>query len=96
MLVISEANGNSGIGMALGTERSASRSPYASITKVARGYLRSILENPESRKIFYFLVLNMCYMLVQMLYGIWTNSLGLISDGQVDVHIILDYTLTHI
>lgn len=24
----------------------------------------------------------MCYMLVQMLYGIWTNSLGLISDGE--------------
>ena len=27
----------------------------------------------------------MCYMLVQMLYGIWTNSLGLISDGIVPV-----------
>lgn len=46
-----------------------------------RAYLKDILSNPESRKIFYFLMLNMCYMLVQMLYGIWTNSLGLISDG---------------
>ena len=27
-------------------------------------------------------MLNMCYMLVQMLYGVWTNSLGLISDGK--------------
>lgn len=26
-------------------------------------------------------MLNMAYMLVQMLYGVWTNSLGLISDG---------------
>lgn len=25
----------------------------------------------------------MCYMLVQMLYGVWTNSLGLISDGEL-------------
>ena len=46
-----------------------------------RAYLKDILSNPESRKIFYFLMLNMCYMLVQMLYGVWTNSLGLISDG---------------
>ena len=39
------------------------------------------MSNPESRRIFYFLVLNLFYMMVQMLYGVWTNSLGLISDG---------------
>jgi len=39
------------------------------------------MSNPESRRIFYFLVLNLSYMMVQMLYGVWTNSLGLISDG---------------
>ncbi|PIL25045.1 transporter [Ganoderma sinense ZZ0214-1] len=32
-------------------------------------------------------MLNMCYMLVQMLYGIWTNSLGLISDA---IHMAFD------
>ena len=26
-------------------------------------------------------MLNLAYMLVQLLYGVWTNSLGLISDG---------------
>ena len=26
-------------------------------------------------------MLNLFYMLIQMLYGVWTNSLGLISDG---------------
>ena len=57
-------------------------SPYASSTRIIKAYLKSILSNPESRKIFYFLMLNMCYMLVQMLYGVWTNSLGLISDGE--------------
>ena len=56
--------------------------PYANVSRTVRTYLKAILSNPESRKIFYFLMLNMCYMLVQMLYGIWTNSLGLISDGE--------------
>src|SRR6266403_2025518 len=50
-------------------------------TQVARSHLKTILSNPESRRIFYFLVLNLSYMMVQMLYGVWTNSLGLISDG---------------
>lgn len=51
-------------------------------SKLIKSYVKTILSNPESRKIFYFLMLNMCYMLVQMLYGVWTNSLGLISDGK--------------
>lgn len=57
---------------------------YKSTSRLVQAYLKDILSNPESRKIFYFLMLNMCYMLVQMLYGIWTNSLGLISDGKAD------------
>ncbi|OJT09647.1 hypothetical protein TRAPUB_13900 [Trametes pubescens] len=60
---------------------------YAVSSRLVRAYLKDILSNPESRKIFYFLMLNMCYMLVQMLYGIWTNSLGLISDA---IHMAFD------
>lgn len=56
-----------------------SRTPTS---RLMRSYLKTILSNPESRKIFYFLMLNLSYMMVQMLYGIWTNSLGLISDGE--------------
>lgn len=44
------------------------------------GYMKVILENQDSRQIFFFLLLNLSYMFVQMTYGIWTNSLGLISD----------------
>jgi len=55
--------------------------PRTPTARLLKSYLKTILSNPESRKIFYFLCLNMCYMLVQMLYGVWTNSLGLISDG---------------
>ncbi|KIY52849.1 cation efflux protein [Fistulina hepatica ATCC 64428] len=58
-----------------------------SASRLVRSYVKTILSNPESRKIFYFLVLNMCYMLVQMLYGVWTNSLGLISDA---IHMAFD------
>ncbi|KAF9245319.1 cation efflux protein [Melanogaster broomeanus] len=62
-------------------------SPRTPVSKLLRFYLNSILSDNESRKIFYFLALNMCYMLVQMLYGVWTNSLGLISDA---IHMAFD------
>lgn len=55
--------------------------PRTPTARLVKAYLKTILANPESRKIFYFLMLNLSYMLVQMLYGVWTNSLGLISDG---------------
>lgn len=45
------------------------------------GFYNTVMSNPESRKIAYFLTLNLAYMGVQITYGIWTNSLGLISDG---------------
>lgn len=55
--------------------------PRTPTSRLLKAYLKTILANPESRKIFYFLMLNLSYMLIQMLYGVWTNSLGLISDG---------------
>ncbi|KAF7973646.1 hypothetical protein HWV62_14726 [Athelia sp. TMB] len=60
------------------------RTPTA---RLIRSYLKTILSNPESRKIFYFLLLNLSYMGVQMMYGVWTNSLGLISDA---IHMAFD------
>lgn len=44
--------------------------------------LSIILGNNDSKQIFYFLLLNLSYMFVQLAYGVWTNSLGLISDGK--------------
>lgn len=52
-----------------------------------RSLLSHILRSPESSKIFYFLLLNMLYMVVQVLWGVWTNSLGLISDA---IHMAFD------
>ncbi|GET00019.1 zinc transporter 5 [Rhizophagus clarus] len=50
-------------------------------------FIKTILGNHDSRQIFYFLLLNLSYMLVQMFYGVWTNSLGLISDA---IHMFFD------
>ncbi|KAF7317968.1 J domain-containing protein [Mycena kentingensis (nom. inval.)] len=61
--------------------------PRTPTSRLLRSYFKTIIANPESRKIFYFLMLNMAYMLVQMLYGVWTNSLGLISDA---IHMAFD------
>ncbi|KAI0305962.1 cation efflux family-domain-containing protein [Multifurca ochricompacta] len=55
--------------------------PQVPATQLARSHLNTIMSNSESRRIFYFLMLNLSYMMIQMLYGIWTNSLGLISDA---------------
>lgn len=53
----------------------------------AKSVLQTILSNSESRNIYFFLCLNLCFMFVQMMYGIWTNSLGLISDS---IHMFFD------
>lgn len=55
----------------------------------ASSVLHKILENSDSRRIFYFLVLNLAYTGVELLYGAWSNSLGLISDG---FHMLFDCT----
>ncbi|KAK8861656.1 hypothetical protein IAR55_002479 [Kwoniella newhampshirensis] len=52
-----------------------------------RPHLQTILNTPTSSKIFYFLLLNLAYMGVQMVYGVFTNSLGLISDA---IHMLFD------
>ncbi|CAJ0574029.1 unnamed protein product, partial [Mesorhabditis spiculigera] len=49
--------------------------------------LREILANGDSRRIFYFLCVNLSFCGVEFLYGFWTNSLGLISDG---FHMLFD------
>ncbi|KAL7411387.1 cation efflux family-domain-containing protein [Mrakia frigida] len=61
--------------------------PSSSTHRLLRTYLKTILANPESKKIWYFLLLNLAYMLVQMIWGVWTNSLGLISDA---IHMFFD------
>ncbi|KAL8826467.1 MAG: hypothetical protein Q9191_003785 [Dirinaria sp. TL-2023a] len=49
--------------------------------------LHSILLEKDSRRIFYFMILNFAFMLVQTFYGIATGSLGLLSDS---IHMFFD------
>ncbi|XP_022333860.2 proton-coupled zinc antiporter SLC30A5-like isoform X1 [Crassostrea virginica] len=58
-----------------------------SIATVMKNGLRQILEESDSRKIFYFLCINLMFTFVELVYGVWTNSLGLISDG---FHMLFD------
>ncbi|KAJ2326985.1 putative zinc transporter msc2 [Coemansia sp. RSA 2702] len=50
-------------------------------------FMRVILSDGESRSIFMFLLLNLSYMVIQIVYGYITNSLGLISDA---IHMLFD------
>lgn len=49
--------------------------------------LHGIIADKDSRRIFYFMLLNLCFMLVQSAYGFLTGSLGLISDS---IHMFFD------
>ncbi|XP_078723888.1 zinc transporter 7 isoform X2 [Lampetra fluviatilis] len=53
------------------------------------GWFRSILADQISRNLFFFLLLNLSFAFVELFYGIWSNSLGLISDS---FHMFFDCT----
>jgi zinc transporter 5/7 len=46
-----------------------------------RSTYRHIMEDAESRSIATFLAINLSFMFVEFVYGVWSNSLGLISDA---------------
>uniref|UniRef100_A0A1A8FYQ4 Zinc transporter n=2 Tax=Nothobranchius korthausae TaxID=1143690 RepID=A0A1A8FYQ4_9TELE len=58
-----------------------------SVPRFIKDSLKQILEEYDSRQIFYFLCLNLAFTFVELFYGVWTNSLGLISDG---FHMLFD------
>lgn len=52
-------------------------------------WIKAIFANESSRNLFFFLLLNLSFAFVELAYGIWTNSLGLISDS---FHMFFDCT----
>ncbi|KAK3747567.1 hypothetical protein QZH41_015795, partial [Actinostola sp. cb2023] len=52
-------------------------------------WIKAILSSSTSRNLFFFLILNLSFAFVELTYGIWTNSLGLISDS---FHMFFDCT----
>merc|ERR1711931_603083 len=43
--------------------------------------IRKIIRDKDTRNLFMFLCLNLSFAFVELFYGLWTNSLGLISDA---------------
>jgi Cation efflux family len=67
-------------------------SPQSAPTKIhqkLKGWFRLIFADKNSRNLFLFLILNLSFAFVELSYGIWTNSLGLISDS---FHMFFDCT----
>nr|AFK10820.1 solute carrier family 30 (zinc transporter), member 7 isoform 2 [Callorhinchus milii] len=63
--------------------------PRLNLLRKVSGWFRSILSDATSRNLFLFLLLNLSFAFVELLYGIWSNSLGLISDS---FHMFFDCT----
>ncbi|XP_076816029.1 zinc transporter 7-like [Clavelina lepadiformis] len=54
-----------------------------------KGWFITIIHDESSRNILMFLMLNLSFAFVELLWGIWSNSLGLISDS---FHMFFDCT----
>ncbi|XP_017776324.1 PREDICTED: zinc transporter 7 [Nicrophorus vespilloides] len=52
-------------------------------------WIRLIFADKNSRNLLLFLILNLTFAFVELTYGVWTNSLGLISDS---FHMFFDCT----
>lgn len=61
----------------------------ASIMTKLKGAIRAVVSDSNARNLMGFLVLNFAFAFVELAYGIWTNSLGLISDS---FHMFFDCT----
>ncbi|KAI7696041.1 hypothetical protein SSS_06779 [Sarcoptes scabiei] len=59
------------------------------IKEKIQGWLRLIFSDRNSRNLLLFLLLNFSFAFVELFYGIWNNSLGLISDS---FHMFFDCT----
>ena len=59
----------------------------SSILSTVKNFIRTIVSNRATRNVFFFLLLNLTFTGVEITYGIWTNSLGLIGDG---IHMLFD------
>uniref|UniRef100_A0A1B6M0J2 Cation efflux protein transmembrane domain-containing protein n=1 Tax=Graphocephala atropunctata TaxID=36148 RepID=A0A1B6M0J2_9HEMI len=71
------------------THKDASRSVGYKVKEKVQGWMRLIFSDRNSRNLFLFLILNLSFAFVELSYGVWTNSLGLISDS---FHMFFDCT----
>lgn len=67
----------------------SSYSLRTSVEDKVKGWIKLIFSDRNSRNLLLFLLLNLSFAFVELLYGVWTNSLGLISDS---FHMFFDCT----
>ncbi|XP_061721635.1 zinc transporter 7 [Cydia pomonella] len=65
------------------------RGRIAGLRDKLTNWFRLIYSDKNSRNLFLFLLLNLSFAFVELFYGVWTNSLGLISDA---FHMFFDCT----
>ncbi|CAK8692395.1 unnamed protein product [Clavelina lepadiformis] len=65
------------------------RASKSTVVELFHGLMQRVMRERDSRHIFYFLCINLCFAFVELTYGIWSNSLGLISDS---FHMLFDCT----
>lgn len=68
---------------------SSGMSSTASLLSKIKGALRAVVSDSNARNLMGFLALNFVFAFVELAYGMWTNSLGLISDS---FHMFFDCT----
>lgn len=71
------------------SSNTTSAASAATILTKIKGALRAVVSDSNARNLMGFLVLNFAFAFVELAYGIWTNSLGLISDS---FHMFFDCT----
>ncbi|XP_023017053.1 solute carrier family 30 member 7 [Leptinotarsa decemlineata] len=69
--------------------QSYSRGIGSRMKEKVQGWIRLIFSDRNSRNLFLFLLLNLSFAFVELVYGVWSNSLGLISDS---FHMFFDCT----
>lgn len=63
--------------------------PKGRVKDYLSSYLRLIISDRDTRNLFFFLLVNFSFAFTELLYGVWSNSLGLISDA---FHMFFDCT----
>jgi solute carrier family 30 (zinc transporter), member 5/7 len=53
-----------------------------------RRYISAIVSDRKTRNVFFYLLLNLSFMMVEIIYGYITNSLGLIGLLYIDTQLI--------
>ena len=70
-------------------EQKPKTSLFSGVLNWTKSHILSILCDKNSRSIFIFLCINLTFAFVELFYGFYSNSLGLISDS---FHMFFDCT----